>query len=668
MGCGDSGGSSSPLGKSVEAFTGARTRVVWVEDVEKNSDTFAKTRNLRLMGFDSRDGRDERVILEKKSNYQFPLFTPDGSQIVYSDSREDRIHVVDWDGRNLRTLKEDASAAEVWQDPKTKVVWVYAQKQPNRGQAPIFRFPLKDPGKEEIVWKTSPIEALPPGGFQLNRSGTKAAAGFPWPNIGLADVADETWVKHIDGCWPSMAPDDSMLSWTFDGPHRELFMKDWKSGRSWQIPIATAPGVNQHETYHPRWSNHVQFMAMTGPYATGDKPSKLLSGADGVEIYLGKFNDHFTGLSAWFKLTDSKKGEFFPDIWIAGGELSNIQNEPGPPRVASPVEKKTNWPEKKEGLIFLWKDNGDSNQFIDPSGEKQSGRVQARGAARFGPDGQMHVIGGSFEVAPKSQNTQALTDAGQFTIEAVVTPGRASSPVRAGIITLNNKEDKPLLAIQQKDDKLLLFLKNSGADPIETELGTASTAPTHILLTYSAGQIAYYQDGHLAKSWPVNPVDFGEWSVLQPVFGSLPWSGYLDGIAIFNRAMSPDEVSTAAALARERVSARALVPRHQVSARLLKKQVPPDAESIAPYRRALVVNRYKVAEGPAELKGKTVQVAEWAMLDAEIPASYTKLQPEEVYDLELEPYDAHPQLESERTAGDLPSLDEDFYYHIQSGL
>ncbi|MGB7792558.1 MAG: hypothetical protein WBL39_15220, partial [Terrimicrobiaceae bacterium] len=89
---------------------------------------------------------------------------------------------------------------------------------------------------------------------------------------------------------------------------------------------------------------------------------------------------------------------------------------------------------------------------------------------------------------------------------------------------------------------------------------------------------------------------------------------------------------------------------------------------ITPYRRALVVNRYKIKEAQdAKLVNQTVQVAEWALLDAKVPSTYAHTTPGHVVELNLEPYEAHPQLESERLASDAPSLDEDLYYSVSSG-
>ncbi len=72
--------------EDVGQLTGEPTRVVWVQDQSPdNGDTIVTGKLLKLMGFDSRDGRGERPILNEVQNYAKPLFTPDGKQIVFSD-------------------------------------------------------------------------------------------------------------------------------------------------------------------------------------------------------------------------------------------------------------------------------------------------------------------------------------------------------------------------------------------------------------------------------------------------------------------------------------------------------------------------------------------------------------------------------------------------------
>ena len=74
----------SPAGpaSNVQKLTGAHTRAVWVQHDGK--DPFAAADNLTLVGFDSEDGRGERVIQSQRASYVKPLLTPRGDRVVFS--------------------------------------------------------------------------------------------------------------------------------------------------------------------------------------------------------------------------------------------------------------------------------------------------------------------------------------------------------------------------------------------------------------------------------------------------------------------------------------------------------------------------------------------------------------------------------------------------------
>ena len=210
-----------------------------------------------------------------------------------------------------------------------------------------------------------------------------------------------------------------------------------------------------------------------------------------------------------------------------------------------------------------------------------------------------------------------------------------------------------------------------GHDGMAEQLGVVSAnRPSHVLVAYRDGEIVYYRDGYLASRTPVENVNFEKWKKGNLVFGGRSgsrWTGWLDSIAIYNRFIDASDAADRAAVAGIKIANRPVISRINVNATLLGKEAPPSPESIAPYRRALVINRYKITEAQeASLVGKTVQVVEWALLDARTPASYEKAKPGDLVYLQLEPFDSHPQLESERMVS-TPSLDEELYYNIVSG-
>jgi hypothetical protein len=677
-------------GKEVEKFTGGHTRLVWLTDAE-NRDSFAERDRLQLMGFDSRDGKGERVICGERANYYRPLITPDGDQIVFSNRQARQIYAVKWDGSQLRLLKESGCASEVWRDPKTGKTWVYYQENPNDYRTPVSRFPIDDPSKVELVWSSSVVQALP--SFQLSRDGKMAATTFPWPSSGVAELPDVAWRKHRDGCWPGMAPDDSYISWTFDGPHRNLFLTRAGEEESWLVNLSKAPGVRDFEVYHPRWSNDVRYMVMTGPYTTGPKAIKLWDGADGVEIYLGKFGNDFRSIESWLKVTNSRVGEFFPDVWIAGGEhrsskysgvaRSSAVTDSGLVQMIKSVLSKPYenvWPGSSTGLVFQWRDNKDNGQFINGAGESRSVRLQATGGARFGPNGEMHILGGAF-IPDGTFNTEIRDEcrkSGELAIEAVVKTSRVPQFGPARIISFSRNPAKRNFTLGQQDNHLVLRLQTSNTSRNGMDFKLAPIEPGkayHVVVTYKSGLLVCYLNGKAVSQTNFENGTFKEWhgSSYTLIFGNevggvRPWEGYLDGVAIYSRFIEPGEAERKFKLANVRIAARPQIDRKIVRAEMLQKADSPSPEAITPYRRALVVNRYKIKEAQdAKLVNQTVQVAEWALLDAKVPATYAHATPGHVIELNLEPYEAHPQLESERLASDVPSLDEDLYYSVSSG-
>ena len=126
----------------------------------------------------------------------------------------------------------------------------------------MVRFPLEAPEAVEVVWKRT---KLSPNNTQLSRSGKRASGLFPWPNVGFMNLEKGTWKRLEMGCWPSHVPDDSEVSWVFDGGHQ--FVTMFRGADRWPVTLNETPELSGAEVYHPRWSNHPRFFALTGPTA-----------------------------------------------------------------------------------------------------------------------------------------------------------------------------------------------------------------------------------------------------------------------------------------------------------------------------------------------------------------------------------------------------------------
>ena len=325
-----SGSARSPL----RAFSGAPTRVVWVQNAEPSQpDPFARGTRLRLMGYDSEDGRRERAILERTGSFHKPLFSADGERVIFTDHRDRSVWIVGFDGTGLRRLAT-GRALEVWREARGGREWFYVLSEDVDAEwfsgRDVARCLLDAPRRCEPVYAGEMVM----DNFQLSADGTRASGLFPWPRGGVLDLRTGTTTEYAEGCWTALAPDDSYLQWTFDTSHRNAYVTDTRSGRGWWVALNDAPGIDGHEVYHPRWSNSARIMTLTGPYVEpGRGRIRVFGGGRGVEVYVGRFNARYNDLE-WHQVTHNRYGDFYPDVWVAprrelgtGGQW--LAHEPG---------------------------------------------------------------------------------------------------------------------------------------------------------------------------------------------------------------------------------------------------------------------------------------------------------------------------------------------------
>jgi len=156
------------------------------------------------------------------------------------------------------------------------------------------------------VWDKTPITVAPNNNCMLSADGTRLAADFPWPHAGVADLTRGSWQEYGTGCWVGIAPDNSYRSWVFEGPHKGVMLFDPGVNIRRRIDLSGAPGIAGRAIYHPRWSNHVRVMCMTGPEGGGS------------QLYVGRFDLNYTCIADWAQITKDSPGVKYPDVWIEG--------------------------------------------------------------------------------------------------------------------------------------------------------------------------------------------------------------------------------------------------------------------------------------------------------------------------------------------------------------
>lgn len=312
---------------AVEDVTEAHTRVVWLQDAWGHADVFSDAGQVRLMSLDSRDRRGERVRVEGPALLRKPLISPCGEWIVYSRGDDNGIWVLAWDGREPRRLIDGLALAL---HASESDLWVYAGREPldaNRNAfSKVVRVRLNGEGPEETVWDAVSVGR---DNFQVSADGRYAGGLFPWPNAGIADLKAGTWVETGKGCWTGTAPLVRPLMWILDGSHRNLTLVAPESGERWQIPLARHEAIGGHEIYHPRWSSHPRFMAMSGPYKIRKGGNNIRGGGDSVEIHVGRFAEDWRSVEAWVQVTDNEHANFFPDVWVAGSDTVSQEANAG---------------------------------------------------------------------------------------------------------------------------------------------------------------------------------------------------------------------------------------------------------------------------------------------------------------------------------------------------
>lgn len=674
---------SEPLGQALEELTGTWTKVVWMQhDNPDSADTYATGSRHYLWGIDSRDGRGVRRLLEERDNYSRPMVSPDGSLIVYTNKLVERdednrarkhydvtVMVTDWEGAEPLVLA-DGYASDLWRDPETGVVWVIAARDllPSE-RASMFarrlvRFRLDDPEVEEVLWDQTRISL---DNIQLSRDGRRGSGLFPWPEVGFFDFENNDWQRLFHGCWPSHSPDNSYITWVFDGAHRNLTMYQRGEHNSWRVPVNQAPGVDGAEVYHPRWSNHPRFLALTGPYADGEEGQNPITvGGTHAEVYVGRFSEDLTEVEAWVCLTDNDVGDFYPDVWVHNGHKEVLAKfAQGPAGDDVPLATDA-WPAAGSDLLFAWHHRNHRNQFTDADGNTRPFQLDARGHARYGRHHNALLDAGRFE--PDGASTDALAAAFQagstITVECLVTPdphlpAAAGTLWQLGPVALEVEvhDGAPRLQLRQREQ----------AVPIDTAFPHEPDA-RHITVRLEPGQTArVWIDG--VEAGVDGPLAFDPSAAAEvghPALrvGGGHWPGSLERLAVYRAELEPATIAELADAALSKVADRPPLPVLQLRGRLVQTTPVPSEEEIDPYTSALVEYIYDVEEVIAgDYEHDQVLVRHWGLLDRE-PAPGFPRETGSSHGLRLQPWDQHPQLEGERRTEDTGNYVLPVFYDI----
>jgi hypothetical protein len=410
-----------------------------------------------------------------------------------------------------------------------------------------------------------------------------------------------------------------------------------------------------------RFGEPVEVAAARAELASGRAIAELAPGADGRSLQL--------------RLAERLEG---PDRLRLAGITDRAQRPNELPatevELAAPA-----WPIRRDGLIFLWEAADRPNLVFDRRIDADRAPVlEARGRARLDRHHAMVLGAGAFiadqEAAGYVRTAAAATHT--FTLEALVTPAATASPGPNWIVSFGRGPNERNLALGQLGDRLVarVLTPTTGpdADQPQVDLGPIPLGrPSHVVVTYFPGRLAAYVDGELRVETAEVQGGLNRWRGLPLAFGDdarggADWSGSLEAVALFDRALSAEEVRESFLRLRELLSRRTEPSRLRVGGRLTAVSTPPTLRQISPYREGLMVHELaveRVLQGSYD--GERLRVVRWAIQDGQ-PLAAARARPGQRVIFTVEPFAANPQLEPLFLAD---TLEEDWelalYYEIE---
>ncbi len=608
---------------------------------------------------------------EADRDHYCPHISPDGKRIAYLSYPKDHntyeafdhpfdgvvpLHLMSSDGKIDRMIAPNARAygedrGVVWLNDR-ELIYI-------GGDSRTYRLNVET-GEQSLLLDAPPQGQLP---RLLNPQLQFATSGDP--NFSPYDPKTRTvhWRTKEDGCQPYFSrsgvwgfwmggaggPINSYRLGTGEVAHilrkddfrmpkdRNYLYFPMLSASGNLFAFAASPGVHDHFT-----ADYDVFVAPIDPNTlelTGDPVRYTFD--PGCDRFPDVFLDNSTPVKAHLGLTAIQKST----TAVHGSREQSRPSQTGA------------WPLDQKGLVFLWEAGNRPNRVGSARAERIC-QVTPRGGARLNRRYAMVIRQGAYTA---EESAAALLNAckrtNQLTLEATLVSGNENQSGPARIMTFSSSPTSRNFTLGQDGNELVFRLRTpqtgeNGVHPEAPVCPIQAGRPVHLILTYSPGQLVAYCNGQ--ETLRTNRVqgDFSNWAPQHLLFGDewngeRQWAGALEGIAIYNRVLSPEEAEDHARAYRALQEARKPAPRLQVEAVLMKKSKIPTLKEIQPYKNALALYEYRVEKvSLGHYPTKMIRVAHWVILNGEtLPVVAAKVG--QKANLILEPFDENPQLASQ---------------------
>lgn len=361
-----------------------------------------------------------------------------------------------------------------------------------------------------------------------------------------------------------------------------------------------------------------------------------------------------------------------PDRLILRGVADRAQ-APNVLQEATVVVTPARWPSRRDGLVFLWQNDQHANRVMDGStGREEATVLEPVGVAWADRHGAAVLRGGSFRAdrATMDRLLEGARATNELSLEMTFTADRAETTRPAALFGFGTGGRRRNLTVAQEGDRLTLRLNTPssghGGDRPVVDLGPVRAGkPQHLVVSYTPGSLRAYLDGRQTVDsgdlragfyhWQPRHLRLGAEGPGQNGTGGWSWTGRLEGVAVWDRALPENEAKENHRRYADILRERETVASSRVMAELVSRSRIPSLKEIAPYREALAVFEYRVRRvlaGPVD--ADVLRVVHRVLLDGqEMPVASLR-QGREV-ELELEPFDAQAQLNDLFLSDDFPA-------------
>lgn len=609
------------------------------------------------------DGSGLRQISPEEAGREHycPHLAPDGRRLVYLsyptglDTYDHRptegmpLYVLSSEGgqpklaaAHARDYYEDRAA--VWFD-NDRLAYI-------DGEGFTCELDLRSGKNTRLTATGRPGNAWGQSGYLINATITHATGGDP--TFSLFDTAKSAVVPQnaLGGCQPYFTHDGRWGFWMggAGGPINRIDLRTRQVSPMLALNDPRMPKERAY-LYFPMVSRDGRFFAFAA------SPNQHDHFKSDYDIFVARLDpERLEVIERPVRYSFDPANDRFPDVFVASS-VADVARRPDAPPTTKPNAASANWPSSKDGLVFVFQTADQPNLVPASDGQQQSFTMAPRGRARLNRHQGLVLTGGAYVVQEAdSALLEACRRSGQLTIEAVIEPDDLKQNGPARIVTFSSSAGERNFTLGQQDDRIIFRLRTpaTGLNGVQPEVSLCHIAagqPQHVAVTYRPGEmIAYLNGSEVFRGGEVKG-DFSNWSphhllVGDEWDGARDWGGALEGVAIFSRALSAEEVRRDAAEYSHLINSRPTTPRIAFDAELVARSPLPTLDEIKPYRSALVVYKYHVAGAvPEALAGQIdVLVAHWALLDGH-PEPIADWQPGKKIRLMLEPVERNPQLQ-----------------------